>query len=812
MDLLQRLIAGSGPASKQQRASTHNERLHSCKRLCNALQQIWRSSSSLSNDDTASSHVANIIRRLNTILEEESRKAAPHSCLHYAASNQTYIIIAKLAISSTSHEIIDHTVRFFHYLINGEVEGVLDHSLFARSLVELVKRTTAPATKVVDEKEETALIELLFEISTKIRLDPDILPAWFYPERIPGRSLSPLEARRSQFPLFYMLVDYVHYDGPIGDFARTALLYLTETASKSRPLEKWMMESDLAHQMASGLSALYGRLSRHAPSISKKALPILSFSDTSESRDDQDEFYEDAGMDMRAFLSYLAFWQDTLSHCKSVEVRDTLLDSYQILFVEQLLYPSLLESSDVEGGSTAAVILHLCRLLGALDHPQLINRMLSYLFATKSQPAVAKNQRSRNRISMSRRRSMEQLATLASLADNPSPELFSLLDLIVFSLRSSNPQTVNSALKLITVLLRRHHPHVKHHLFSLDALRPASRQDLNGLNNTMMTLFDQAGAISPIHTMDSSYQAALRDAQTTMEHHSCLFDDDANRQTEVNQMAIASNCKILEQMATLLESWFANDTLVNLELTGALGALAACEHVLMRSWLAPEQEDRVNIVLILEQLIQQVKQWRAQFVEWDAFYSIQRVDLMSEDELLSLDNSGSSVSNEKMSFADTVRSNSSPPSPQMVAGKIASMNIDSIDGRIASDGSTRVEHGSTRQASNGQTGSDASTRSISSGNLSATLLETRIPMGSQTQKQSRSESNQQGILGGADRSAEMNSDTAVEVKEDGQGTDGQGTASLRHVLTQAIILQEFILELAAALQIRATLFDEVDLS
>ena len=738
--------------------------------------------------------------------------------MHYTASNQTYIIIAKLAISSSSHETIDHAVRFFHALINGEVEGVLDHILFARSLVDLVRRTTAPATKVIDEKEETALVELLFEICTKIRLDPDILPAWFYPERVPGKSLSSLEARRAQFPLFYILVDYVHYDGPIGDFARTALLYLTETSSRSRPLETWMMESDLAHQMASGLSALYGRLSRHAPGISKKALPILSFSDTDEAKDDQDEFYDDTGMDMRAFLSYLAFWQDTLSHCKSIEVRDTLLDSFQVLFVEQLLYPSLLESSDVEGGSTAAVILHLCRLLGAIDHQRLINRMLSYLFATKSQPVVSKNQRARNRLSMSRRRSMEQLATLASRADRPSPELFDLLDLIVFSMRSSSPQTVTSALKLITVLLRRHHPHVRHRLFTLEALMPVGRQNLNGLNDTMMTLFDQAGAISAIHTIDSSYQAALRDAQTTMEHHSCLFDDDTMRQAERNQMTVSSHCKVVEQMASLLESWFANDTLVNLELTGAFGALASCEYVLMRSWLAPEQPDQVSVVLILEQLIQQVKQWRARFVEWDAFYSIQRVDLMSEDELSSLDHSGMSVINERISSVATARQGSPSLSPQTVANRVAAMRADSIDGRIANDGNTAVEHGSARQVSDGQLASDGSTRSVSSGNLSATLLETRIPIGTQSHRNAdrtdngQDKSEQQRVHGAAEGVTAATDDSGMEHEREDRSTNGQPTASLRHVLTQAIILQEFILELGAALQIRATLFDEVDLS
>lgn len=43
-------------------------------------------------------------------------------------------------------------------------------------------------------------------------------------------------------------------------------------------------------------------------------------------------------MHLDTFLSYLIFWQDVLAHCKSVEVKETLLDHFQLLFLQQLLY------------------------------------------------------------------------------------------------------------------------------------------------------------------------------------------------------------------------------------------------------------------------------------------------------------------------------------------------------------------------------------------------------------------------------------------------------------------------------------------
>lgn len=43
------------------------------------------------------------------------------------------------------------------------------------------------------------------------------------------------------------------------------------------------------------------------------------------------------GLTMDSFMSYLLFWQDTIDHCKSAEVNATLLDHFQVLFLEQLL-------------------------------------------------------------------------------------------------------------------------------------------------------------------------------------------------------------------------------------------------------------------------------------------------------------------------------------------------------------------------------------------------------------------------------------------------------------------------------------------
>jgi hypothetical protein len=228
------------------------------------IKQIWRSTNTPSAEQSAA-HARAYIERLNAILNDESRGAAPHPCVAYAASSQIFVTVTKLALSYYDDGVLRSATVFFNTLIDAEVDGVVDNRLFARALVDLVRR----ADKASDEI-EGRLVELLFGIANNIRLQPGILPAWFVPRATPigpdGESTAPTEfagaTRKDEFPLFYLLVDYVHNDGRAGDFARTGLLYLIETASRSKNLEKWLIESDLATLMATGLGALYSQLGR----------------------------------------------------------------------------------------------------------------------------------------------------------------------------------------------------------------------------------------------------------------------------------------------------------------------------------------------------------------------------------------------------------------------------------------------------------------------------------------------------------------------------------------------------------------------
>lgn len=79
------------------------------------------------------------------------------------------------------------------------------------------------------------------------------------------------------------------------------------------------------------------RLTEHSlcfPSPDDEAPRIIALSDHA---NEVTALQPALGEAMDAFMSYLLFWQDTIDHCKSTEVNDTLLDHFQVLFLEQLL-------------------------------------------------------------------------------------------------------------------------------------------------------------------------------------------------------------------------------------------------------------------------------------------------------------------------------------------------------------------------------------------------------------------------------------------------------------------------------------------
>jgi hypothetical protein len=241
-------------------------------------------------------------------------------------------------------------VALFATFIDSEEEKFVQNDNYSKSLMNLLVRITGANSIRLGSDTELEVIELAFNITTKIRLDSEVLPAWFTArqrddstddgqdehEKFTGKT------HKEDFPLFYLLIDYIHHEGKIGDFARFGLLYIIEAAAHSVSLEQWIVESDLATLMATGLGALYSQLSRKLviDFPSGELPPVLALSDY-EHPIATTEIVSSTSPDfqghMETFLSHLSFWQDVLEHCHTVEIKQTLLEHFQVIFLQQLL-------------------------------------------------------------------------------------------------------------------------------------------------------------------------------------------------------------------------------------------------------------------------------------------------------------------------------------------------------------------------------------------------------------------------------------------------------------------------------------------
>lgn len=195
-------------------------------------------------------------------LRDEVQTAIPHLCARHVSTFNLYTTLAQVSSTYNDESIVRETLEIFKILLDSEEGDFIRNKAFADALVGYI---SSVSTVGVDANIEARMVEVVFAISAKLRLHPETLPAWF---KTNAKSTAPgfkkeNEALREDFPLFYLTVDYMHHEGRAGDFARTGLLYLIECAGKSSVLEQWIIESDLATLMASGLGALYSQLSRY---------------------------------------------------------------------------------------------------------------------------------------------------------------------------------------------------------------------------------------------------------------------------------------------------------------------------------------------------------------------------------------------------------------------------------------------------------------------------------------------------------------------------------------------------------------------
>lgn len=865
MEWWTRLVGSAQTSSKPAARSGFNDpqqRLARLKRVYQTILGICNRPRQIANEQPLLDQLHGCLDRVSALIREDARAPIPHLTLQFAASQQIYTVIARAATISQYEPIVYSTVAVFAALVDSDEEDYLSSGAFAKSLMRLATKVVDSGAMLISTDTETAILELLFTIAAKIRLQPEMLSFWFRSTAKPEledvfvkekKSFVGI-TKRDDFTLCYILIDRVHHEGRVGDFARTGLLYIFEAAGRSIELEEWLVSSDLPTLMASGLGALYSQLSRELSILHHDAtLPaVLSMSDYNTARSQavvESAFSERHKNHIATFLSYLAFWQDVLDHCKSDDVKQTLLDHFQILFLKQLLYPSLLQSSDTDAGSSVAVLTYMTAMLDSLEYPELVHMMLAYLLAVQDgvpsvpDTPVTPSRTPRSPTTLRRRQSLMLLTAPKDPAEAVEPTLFNLVDLILNNVSSMNSQSVLAALQLSSTLLSRHKQFA---LGTLLKVQSARRQPINRTVGALDLELEKLAALAlSLHerfNVDEVYLRLVEDVRVAVEMQSHLAPPTApgldQQTTSIGCYVLSSDDLFLKALTAILWTFFTNSVDVNLALTQTIISITLCIDVRLDGWLAI---DPASYRYTEEAPGSQQKPWHALLNQEDA--SSLSASQQASRRPLWLDPNASvlyAVLQALSHELQTVRI-SVPNMDTLISGRkhmlqAASLDTASITSEPPSLPSSptqttfpdvpKLSKGHSRASSQASVGAGRNKAANSEPPDSPSFAASTAPSGSDDLGGRTSSSLRQDMKSiymppppetpsTTDVLMQTITFPAVHGDDDqasnlGNVPDGlqERTASLNHVLTNVVVLQEFVLELVAVLQVRAAVLGD----
>ena len=344
-----------------------------------------------------------------------------------------------------------------------------------------------------------------------------------------------------EFLLFNYLLRFVHREGQIGDFARAGLLFLMDVAmspgdqehrlSKDDPekavadpiadaalsLAEYILDGDFSDVLGAGLGAVYSQLPSklqvHTPTVTEEnrgaSMVLGGFPADDEEAESQMDIRENnrplAVEDSRTtdfktrldhFLKLLEFLEDIFRRNVPKDDPDACLDPSALVgtavvnsilaairqtFLENVLYPSILECSDVDG-SAVAVMSYIEIMIRTLERGQLTDLLVNFLVSEDNDDVPKPRPRPHSTLTLGssgpretqnieaqaklrrRRSSAMMLLELEAPASTKQSEYFTSLgrftlkDLLISNLRSKDPPTAAAALQLLNALLIHYSP------------------------------------------------------------------------------------------------------------------------------------------------------------------------------------------------------------------------------------------------------------------------------------------------------------------------------------------------------------------
>jgi hypothetical protein len=554
-------------------------------------------------------------------------------CMEEFLRNNILKELVILAKPDVPKGIRGEIIRTVAQMINLLDDRFLVHNAVHQPTVQLLRT----CVQYEGEKYDEDLVDLMYIICSKIHAFPDLLNIFFHdthwlttPQKAyikkeagqtsfspngsqdgnfdDGASISTNvttsatkttefteepEKPEYEFLLFSYLLQFLHREGKSGEYARYGLLFIIELAEGQ--LGDFILDSDFATIMAAGLGALYSQLPRKLMVKSSSGgltnATLLGFGDNTSA---ELERLRSGGIEVSSspvfksqldsFLKLLEFCQDVLNICPNVDISVALLKNVKTNFLENILYPSILECSDTDG-SAVAVISYIDIIMQTLNQEELVSVVVGFLMDSDSDGDDEDLWKQTATTKMAKRQSTINL--FEGIENNPiksspyfiSTGRFTLKDLIFSRLRSSSQQTVIATLKLLHTVISKHcryslkllnieldenatcFPRPNYLMedpFNVEQHGPASfgQPKLTTISHHLRELdlfFDLISAIDPTQNMEiftNGYDSYVRDAEMIIEADRCYINGQDVEWTEDGPIRPKSNKSNKQRLLT----------------------------------------------------------------------------------------------------------------------------------------------------------------------------------------------------------------------------------------------------------------------
>ena len=475
----------------------------------------------------------------------------------------------------------------------------------------------------------------------------------------------------------------------------------------------------------------------------------------------------------------------------------------------------------------------------------LMHMMLAYLLDVQDHgpagvdaPTTPSNP-PRSPTTLRRRQSLMLLTAPKYPDDVVEPTLFSLVDLILNNVSSKSSQSVFAALKLGSTIIARQKKFAFGTLLRVQGTRRRGIDRTAGaLDLELEKLIELTTSLHDHFGLDDAYAGLAKDVRLSIEaqvpfHHPSQAEADDDSIHSPGRYTLSPDDHFLRALRALLRTFFTNSVDVNLALTQAIISIAVCIDIRLDGWFAVEPSS----YSFKDATFGPQKPWQ-HFLDEDespAFLALKQASRhpkWSDDNAPMIHQTIQALALE----LDTVRS-TVPNLDQLIAGRKAMLQAANLDAPLISSEPPSLGNSPTQpnfldatKPSRGYSRS-SSKSSLARGRNKATTIgspHSHSLAGSPAPKMTGDD----GVTGlqpvvpaksiflpppppesPSTTDVLMQTITFPVGKADGSlpSTDedmGERKASLNHVLTNVVLLQEFVLELVAVLQVRAAFLGE----